>query len=454
MTKILRSNSGFPLLIHGGTGSPAVLSLTPSRGGAAGNPHIGAKANKEEEEGKKPWIPFGINDDFPKVIAGLMKKTTVGRAGLQRLTKYIYGQRLILFKVQNITDSGKETIELIREQKWLDILGRSNMKMVRLATMQDYTWFALAYVEFIFNGDKSLVHSINYHATSHCRLAPRDPKTGRLTHVYISGNFPDAKEEDCDKLPVIDMVNFYDQIDEIRADKTTFKYIMPLMWPDVLNDYYPVAFWDSVRESGWLDIAISIPAYKKALFKNQVSIKYDIQIPVEYFEFKYKNWNGMTQVEQDEILTALYTEVVASLTGAANAQKALMSFYKTDRNSGKPMGQWIIKMIDDKMSNDAYLPDTTAADFQISYGMGLNPSQSGQGGSGGSYSGGANNGGSNIRESGLDLRAQLKADRDVCLSWFDFVKVYNGMDPELELGVQDMVLTTLDEGKGTEKVVS
>ncbi|RZK00550.1 MAG: hypothetical protein EOO43_25160, partial [Flavobacterium sp.] len=111
--------------------------------------------------------------------------------------------------------------------------------------------------------DKSKVWSVNFHKASHCRLAPIDPKTGRIPHVFVSGNFPDAAEKDCQKLPVIDMINYYDQLEEIRTDQKQFKYIMPLFWPDVINDYYPIAFWDSARESGWLDIAISIPAYKK-----------------------------------------------------------------------------------------------------------------------------------------------------------------------------------------------
>ena len=59
-----------------------------------------------------------------------------------------------------------------------------------------------------------------------------------------------------------------------------------------------------------------------------------------------------------------------------------------------------------------------------------------------------------VPEAGLDLRAQLRAHRDILLSWFDFVKAYNGLDEDLELGIQDQVLTTLDKGKGTEKVVS
>jgi len=445
---IIKSQSGQAMFIHGGFGSQAAISITGSKPKDLPDPHRNSKASEIEEEGKKDWVLYGTNDDFPKTIRNLMNRTTVGRAGLQKLTTNMYGQRLISFKVTGYGDGSKEEIQFVNDPKLKAILGRSNMKVIRLAQTQDYNWFALAYAEIIFTDDKSEVYSINYQKTANCRLAPIDPQTGRIPFVYVNANFPDCKTEDCQKIKVIDMVNFYDQIEEIRADKTTHKYIMPLMWPDILNSYYPVASWDSARQSGWLDIAISIPAYKKALFKNQMSLKYDIKIPMEYFRLKYTNFDAKPDDEKDKIYQDLYDMVTASLTGAENAQKALMSFYDNDRN-GKTGGKWEISVLDDKMKQGAYVPDTEAADFQISYAMNLNPAGSGQG-----STGGLNGGGSDIREAGLDLRAQLRAHRDILLSWFDFVKAYNGLDEDLELGIQDQVLTTLDKGKGTEKVVS
>src|SRR3546814_13045678 len=88
------------------------------------------------------------------------------------------------------------------------------------------------------------------------------------------------------------------------------------------------------------------------------------------------------------------------------------------------------------MKGGAHLPDASAANSEILFAMGQNPAMSGQGNTGGSYSGGANNGGSNIRESGLDLRSQLRADRDILFTYFGFIQLYNGLDPEVELTVQ------------------
>lgn len=457
-TVIKRSAEGNPLLVHRSNNASVVLEITnKTSGGSITKPgkkfnHQSANPSPTEEEGKKAWIPWGLNDDFPEVIARLMRKTTVGRSGLQRLTKYLYGQRMMTYKIEDITESGKETIKMIRLPEWEDIMRRSNFKALRLINGQDYAYYALAYVEIIFSADKTKVISLHPHKASHCRMAPA--VNGRIPFVYVSGAFPDAAEADCEKIPVIDLLNYPSQIEDIRNDKTKFKYIMPLFWPDVLNDYYPVVFWDSARESGWLDIATSIPAYKKALFKNQMSLKYHIKVPSTYFESRYTNWKTMVQEGKDKIVQDLYEELNDMLTGAENAQKAFMSFTDVDPHTKKEAGAWTIEVIDDKVKQGSYLPDSAAANTEILFAMGINPASNGSGNTGGSYTGGANNGGSNIREAGLDLRSQLRADRDILLTPFDFVKMYNGLDPEVEIGIQDMVLTTLDQGRGTEKVVS
>ena len=101
-----------------------------------------------------------------------------------------------------------------------------------------------------------------------------------------------------------------------------------------------------------------------------------------------------------------------------------------------------------------WLPDAAASNSEIQFAMMINPAMSGQGNTGGDYTGGANNGGSNIRESGLDMRSLLQADRDITLSFFYFCRDYNGWDPEIQIGVQDMVLTTLDSGAGSAAVLS
>jgi len=455
MTKITvkYGSNGQPALAHKDGGmavvefgsSTKVPNTSPAKFNQGG-------ADPYEEMGYRPWVPWGNGDDLPRQIALLMRKSTIGRSGLQQITKSLYGQRLYTYKTVDYKDNGTPIIQAVDCPEWQAIASRSNFNMVRIGLMQDYTYYGICFPEIRFNGNKTEVFGIDYHKATHTRLAKIDPKTGYIPNVFVSGKFPNANpDSDCQNLPVIDPIRFYDQLDKIKNDTKNFKYVMPLYWPDVLNDYYPVVYWDASRD--WIDIASSIPAYKKALFKNQMSLKYHIQIPMEYLTTMYPTFLSMTTAEKDDIIDELYDEIIDNLTGTDNAQKAIMSFYSTGKD-GKATGQWIITTIDDKMRNDAYLPDAAAANSEILYSMLINPATIGQANTGGDYSGGANNGGSNIRESGLQQRSIQQADRDIILSFFSFFKQYNGIDDAIQLGIQDTVMTTLDQGAGTKGVLS
>jgi hypothetical protein len=459
-TIIRRTPSGLPALAYRDNGS-ALLTFNGSKTGKA----AGSSANRSPTEHDQPeasfeevmganashWVPWGHTDDHPRHVALMVRKSTVARAALQRMTKNIYGQRLFTYKVTGYDAESNPVIEHLPIPEWEQIIRQSNFNIVRIGLAQDYAYYGINYPEIRFNGNKTKVWGIDYQKATHTRMQLMDPDTGYIPYVFVSGRFPNAMENQCLKIPVIDFIRYPDQIEAIRNDFNTFKYIMPQFWPDVLNDYYPEVFWYSAKEH--IEIATAIPVYKKALFKNQMSIKYEIQIPFEYFYELYPNFKTMKEDEQDAIVDALYDDIIENLTGAENAQKAIMSFYKTGKD-GKPVGQWVIKAIDDKVKSDQWLPDEAAAGSQILFAMMQNPALSGQGNTGGDFSGGANNGGSNIRESGLDMRSLAQADRDITNSYFNFIRDYNGWDPDAQLGTQDMVLTTLDTGGGTKKTLS
>jgi len=469
-TVVRRTPSGLPALAFR-PGGDYLITLGGPTGAAApakGNPnespvkHLDSTASALESLGAYTdhWVPWGLTDDHPRKVVELIRRSTVGKSGLQRLTKAIYGQRLFTYKISGYDIDGTPTMKHVPIPEWEEITRRSNFNLVRLALTQDYNYFGINFPELRFNGNKEKVYGIDYQKASHTRMALMDPATGFIPEVYVSGRFPNVKiNVPADKqdlaiaqtIPCIDFIRYPDQMDDIRKDYEHFKYIMPQYWPDTLNDYYPEVYWYSAKDH--LEIATSIPIFKKNVFKHQMSLKYEIQIPFEYFYELYPNFKGMSESQQDQIVDDLYDDIIKNLTGAENAAKAIMSFYKTGTD-GKPVGQWVIKAIDDKWKNDMWLPDASASNSEIQFAMMINPAVTGQGNTGGNYTGGSNNGGSNIRESGLDMRSLLQADRDITLSYFNFCRDYNGWDPEVQIGVQDMVLTTLDTGAGTAATLS
>jgi hypothetical protein len=203
-----------------------------------------------------------------------------------------------------------------------------------------------------------------------------------------------------------------------------------------------------------MEIANSIPKYKKALFEHQMSLKYHIKVPQTYWASIYPKWEKMEQKERDSIIDAKYDEMDEFLSGAENAQKAFISHYAVDKFTNKPLPGWEIIPLDDKSKNDKYLPDAAAANSEILFSFLVDPTIFGAGSPGGTpYSGGAGSG-SDKRESFLILTALMQADRDLILQPWEFVKEYNRYDPDYQLRFQDTVLTTLDTGAGTAKPIS
>ena len=457
LTVTKRLSSGTPAVSYR-NGGPVMLSFGPkagtkSTGNFSPTEHDTPMPSLEETMGafKGHWVPWGRIDDHPREVALMMRKSPVGRASLLRRTKAIYGQLQITYKIIGYDSGAQPIIQQVTIPEWEAIKTRSNYNAIRLAAAQDFAYYDLNYMELMFNDNKTKVWKIDYQKTSHCRMDLFDPNTGRIPRIFVSGRFPYAMREQCEIIPAIDFIRYPDQMDEIRKDIKSYKYLMPQFWPDVLNDYYPEAFWFSAKDQ--IEINTIIPIYKKAIFRNQMTIKYHIQIPYEYLTELHQDWQKLTTDQQDAIIDDLYQSIIDNLTGAANTQKAILSFFKSG-SDGKPMNGWQITAIDDKMKNDSYLPDESASASIIQFAFMQNPAISGQGNTGGNYTGGSNNGGSNIRESLLDMRSLQQADRDLTNSFFNFIRDYNGWDPAVQLGTQDMVLTTLDTGAGSADVVS
>jgi hypothetical protein len=394
-TTIIYGAGGMPGFVHGKGGNATIEFVgAPQAAGKKkasttdGSPAsiTGGIPNKIEEEGKKEWVPWGSDDNFPRSIVPLIRKSTVARSALQMLTKAMYGQQLFTYTITGYNADGQAIIQYVECPEWEEAIRQSNFNAVRLGMIQDYAWWGFCTPAVRFSGNKEKVWGFDYHKTANCRFAPIEPKNGRIPYIFVSSNFPDTIAKDCQKFPVIDFIRYPDQIQEIKDNVKDFMYVMPQFWPDPINDYYPVVYWDSARSSGHIDISTSIPAYKKALFKNQMSLKYEIMIPWEWVEEMYPTFKNMSKDEQDKIIDDLYQDIVDCLTGAENAQKAIMSFYRTG-SDGKPTGQWIIKTIDDKMRNDAYLPDAAASISEILFGFMVNPATTGAGNTGGSFTG-------------------------------------------------------------------
>jgi len=409
--------------------------------------------NKTEFSGNRDWVPWGTNDRFPDDVMKMVRPSGVASSALRLMTLKLFGQQVVPVIEEGLDENLQMKYSLVKDAEVSMFLKRSNFDNWRLRTIQDYNYFANSFPMLLMNEDRSKIVKLGHDKARKFRYTPYDSKTGRVNSVIRSANFPSPGDDERETIPVINSFDWYEEMERIKYTDNAKKYVFPTYFPDPQYDYYSLAFWDGVRSNGWLEISNSIPEYKRALFKNQASIKYHVEIPMSYWTFKYPKWNSMTEPERTKAVNEQLDEMDSYLTGSENAMRTFVSFFDVNKVTGKSDGGIIITPLDDKLKSDAYLPDSAAANAEILFSMLVNPALFGVGMPGGSYTGGANNGGSNIRESWLVMNAINNADRAVLYQIFDFVREYNGWNPDMRLITLDKVLTTTDTGRGS-KIIS
>jgi len=131
------------------------------------------------------------------------------------------------------------------------------------------------------------------------------------------------------------------------------------------------------------------------------------------------------------------------LVGLENSGKSIFSGKATDR-SGNEIQSLDIKVLEDQYKDGSYLPDASAANMEIAFSAGVDPSLIGLGIPGGSD---LNGSGSDKRESKGVHQAQLPRDRAHVLDVCYFLSDVNGWDPDfsIEWTMMDKQLTTLDQ---------
>lgn len=407
--------------------------------------------NKDEFSGGREWVPWGKNDKFPDEMWAMVRKSGVAMSALRLLNMKLFGQNVVPVIPTGIDDNLQMKYDLVKDDDVTQFLKMSNFGVTRFSIIQDYTALANSFPMLMMNEDRSKVVKLGHDKARKFRYKPYNPKTGRVDQVMRSANFP-SPGDDFDIFNVIDSRDWYQEVDRIRYTDSALTYVFPTYCPDPEFDYYSLAHWDGVRSNGWLEISNSIPAYKRAIFENQASIKYHVKISMEYWKSQYPKWEKMTEPEKTTAIEKQLDEMDEYLTGTENAMKTFVSFFTINKTNGQVIPGIEIIPLDDKLKSDAYLPDGAAANAEILFSMLVNPAIFGLGMPGGSY-GGANQGGSDIRESWLVMNAINSADREIIYQMFNFVRDYNGWNPDMQLITLDKVLTTTDTGGGS-KIVS
>jgi hypothetical protein len=392
---------------------------------------------------------WGKSNDYPQKVIEAVKKNGSASSGLRFLRKAHYGNGLVLLK-EEVDDAGKKKPKVVplSDQPIInEFFRKSQMDRLWKETITDLEWFSIAFPEFILSANFQTINRCKRQKTAWCRFEIMNPENGLVESVYISEKFGkggsvDVNSEFVEKIPLIDSYWSAEEVKQYCKENNITKFIRPVFYPLLDEAYYPESEWHSIIKSGWLDVANSVPALKKALFANQMTIKFIIEIDEEYFKKIYEGeWQSMKADERKKIRTDLVDTINSSLVGNDKAGKSIQSVKYNDA-SGKQVSAISITAIDDKFKDGSYLPEASAANSEVLVAIGVDATLIGGAGiPGGSLGAGS---GSDKREAFMILSALYKTNRETTLEIFNFIKDYNDWDPNITASFENTILTTLD----------
>lgn len=438
--------------------------------------------------------PWGEDNRFPQNIADLMDYCGVGKSGLDIKARSLWGSGIIPGKVTGYEDGGNkekfEPLDRVKYKQVYDFIEARWFYRFWVEFLRDWAWYGNCFPEMILSNDGKSIARMVHQESCDCRFKQMND-SGAITTVFLSKLWGMSKDQfvkfDPDKalkglqrdninltevdnkfLKAIDAIDMYDAVNSLRSIADTFKgkkglksAILPVNYPSHNKTYYQLPDWDGARLSGWIEIAGKIPAMFKAIYNKAFNIKYHIQIPWLYFENKYGDKWKAANVEEKRKLIQTELEVMDKfLAGSDKAYTSFVSMFNVDPVDRKEYAKIEIKPVEHNNSYDKDLVASQAANSEILFSMGINPDIVGVGAPGGPYSGSSGSG-SNIREAKLVYDAGLGLEREVILEPLYLVRDYNRIvgeqdvwEEDIRFKFRDTVLTTLDQGSGTQKVVS
>ena len=316
---------------------------------------------EQQTAGAKQWIPWGTDNLFLQRVAEECRKSTIIPPVLNKVAQMLYSGGMTFGTLSDgPTGEEKFTSQIFADKEVRAHLRRLNFERYHMEASLQLVWSWAVFVEIILSNDRSKIMNLKVHPSRECRFEWPN-SSGKIKNVWVNANWAtDTSGVLAKQVPFIDID--YDPVTAIREASGT-NFMICLQLPDFDNKYYKLAPWDGARQSGWLDLALKIPTFKKALLANQMTIKYHIKVTDEYMAWKYPGYSEMADKDKVEKQKALVSEF-NNLKGEEQAGKALLSITHL-LPDGETVPGMTIEPIDDKIKNGIYIEDSQEASSHL-----------------------------------------------------------------------------------------
>src|SRR5690606_7365445 len=275
------------------------------------------------------WGAEGYNL-FPNDVIKDVKKSVELSTGLSFYTMSLVGSGLCYGYIR-LDDDGEERPIRVFEPE-IEAFFRANQIVEQYTNIAyNYKSFWNVFNEIVLDRSRAKIVAIKNHKSHHCRFEKMNENTGIIRNVLLNADWENYKPDYTTSVPLID--KSYMPVETLRARKDSNRYMYTFAGPGT-DIYYQTAPWNSVRESGWLPYLSTIPKFKLAIMKNQMLLRYHVQIPDYYWTDKYPTWQT-EPLKRAGWKKETYDSIVKFLSGADNAGKSLFTGFKFDEQLKK-----------------------------------------------------------------------------------------------------------------------
>lgn len=395
------------------------------------------------EDGFGDISVWGEDNLFPQHVVDDYEPNTIIPQTLERQSRMLQSGGLMYGFPEGYDADGNEIFKPIRDEKVELWLKRTNInRYLREASLSFY-WFYNTFPELILSKDRKTITHIYSKRPEFCRWSKTLGPIGFSKYCYMNAHWSDQTSEKGKDTLKISVLDPHFEPHYFLNQGRDYKYIYPVSYPTPDKFFYQLAPHNSVRTSGWLDVAKSIPAFKKSLFKNQVTVKYMIKISTWWWEWAYPGFGKLPQPQKQDIMQEEIENFEKFMTGPDKAGNSIITTYQSDPQLQKQYGGWEIIPIDNKLKDGIYIEDSLEASSHLIYALGLDHALLGTIPSGDMGAGS----GSDKRVAYNIYIAMIEPHRDVIAEPIQFAFDHNGWPYKVKF--RNTKILTLNEGTDT-----
>jgi len=407
---------------------------------------------KKDSSDSGEWCNWGDDNLFPQRLVKKVKDSGTAGGGLEVLTTAHFGMGIEIYEeieTEKGTELKKRALSKLPEIYAFFKRCQFNTELSDL--IDDYEYFRLAFPQYLTSPDTSKIISMQRLQAANCRFAI--PKSSFPDLVFYNSDWENYDPAFNDKIVCFNPKWSVEEIKLMCKEKSITNFTIPIIDTLSIEKIYPSVNWHSSFRNGWLDVVLSVPAFKRAMFENQFNFKSIVHVADDYFAHKYgqQDWMKFTAAEKESKREELIDAIDEHLSGNEAAGRSIISPFFRD-TSGKEIKGIQVEEIPQNQSNGEFLLDASAGNSEILFPMGVDPSLLGAGIPGGKNLSGS---GSDKREAYTILCTRMPKKRIRTVRPFEVVQEWNGWNPALVAKLPNLNLTTLDKNKdGQEKNIN